>query len=120
MTYQEKLPLQSISLVSLPREQLNTAFSDGTVDMLATAAGTDAAFLVPSDAERRYLDTSILHFLYVSPDSRALSDPDRRRLVSAALNRNSIGALLGGNAALTPINPACGYVRSTWAEEYLP
>ena len=117
--YQE-LPLQSIALTSLPQEQLNAAFSDGTVDMLVSSTGTDVAFLVPGDAEKRYLDTSIFHFLIVSPDSRPLSDLDRRKLVSAALNRNSIGALLGGSATLLPISMAIGYVSSAWAEDLLP
>lgn len=115
-----KLPLQTISLVSLPQEQLNAAFSDGTVDMLVAYTGTDVAFMVPGDAERRYLDTSILHFLCVSPESRALAAPERRRLISAVLNRNSIASLLGGSASLLPISQATGYVSSSWIEEWVP
>ena len=115
-----ELPLQTIALVSLPQEQLNSAFADGTVDMLVSSTGTDVAFLVPGDAERRYLDTTILHFLIVSPDSGALSDPNRRRLLSAAMNRNSISALLGGNASLLPISLGTGYVSNTWIEDSVP
>ena len=122
ITYPEyqKLPLQSISLVSLQQEQLNAAFTDGTVDMLVSKTGTDVAFLVPGDAERRYLDTSVFHYLIVSPDSRALADTDRRRLVSAALNRNSISALLGGSAAYLPISISTGIADPTWVEEWIP
>ena len=115
-----ELPLQTISLVSLPQEQLNAAFSAGTVDMLVASTGTDIAFMVPGDAERRYLDTTILHFLCVSPDSRALAAPERRRLVSAALNRNSIASLLGGSASMLPISQATGYVSSSWVEDWIP
>ena len=114
------MPLQSISLIDLPQEQLNAAFSEGTVDMLVSGTGTDVAFLVPGDSDRRYLDTSIFHFLIVSQDSRPLADPYRRRLVSAALNRNSISALIGGSAALTPISMSTGLVSNTWAEDWLP
>lgn len=114
------LPLQSISLTSLPQEQLNSAFSAGTVDILVTSTGTDVAFLVPGDAERRYLDTTILHYLTVSPNSRALAAPERRRLVSAALNRNSIASMLGGSASMLPISSAVGYVSSSWADDWIP
>ncbi len=122
LTYPDSknLPLQTIELVSLPQEQLNSAFSDGTVDMLVSSTGTDVAFLVPGDSERRYLDTSIFHYLIVSQDSRPLADVRRRRLVSAALNRNSISALLGGNAALAPISMSTGLVSNSWTEEWLP
>ena len=114
------LPLQTIALVDLPQEQLNAAFSDGTVDMLVSGTGTDVAFLVPGDSDRRYLDTSIFHFLFVSQDSRALADPHRRRLVSAALNRNSISALLGGSVSLSPISMSTGLVSNSWMEDWLP
>ena len=115
-----ELPLQTISLVSLPQEQLNAAFSEGTVDMLVSSTGTDVAFMVPGDAERRYLDTSILHFLCVSPYSGPLAAPERRRLISAALNRSSIASFMGGSASLLPISQATGYVSSSWAEEWIP
>lgn len=115
-----ELPIQTISLTSLPQEQLNGAFSDGLVDMLVSYSGTDAAFMVPGDAERRYLDTSILHFLSVSPSSRALAAPERRRLVSAVLNRNSLASLLGGSASVLPVNQAAGYVSASWIEEWIP
>ena len=122
LTYPDSasLPLQSISLISLPQEQLNGAFSDGTVDMLVAQTGTDVAFMVPGDAERRYLDTSILHFLSVSPNSRALAAPERRRLISSVLNRNSIAALLGGSSTVLPISQATGYVSASWIEEWVP
>lgn len=114
------LPLQSIALTSLPQEQLNAAFSDGTLDMLIANTGADVAFMVPGDAERRYLDTSILHFLCVSPDSRALSAPERRRLVNAALNRNSVASLIGGSPSFLPISQTTGYVSSSWIDEWIP
>ncbi len=116
----EDLPVQTISLVSLPQEQLNAAFSAGTVDMLAASTGTDLAFMVPGDGERRYLDTSILHFLCVSPDSRPLAAPERRRLIAAALNRNGIASFMGGSASLLPISQATGYVNSSWVEAWIP
>ena len=115
-----EFPLQSISLCSLPQEQLNAAFSDGSLDILIAHTGADVAFMVPGDAERRYLETSILHFLCVSPDSKALAAPERRRLVNAALNRNSIAALIGGSASYLPISQSTGYVSSSWIDESIP
>lgn len=115
-----ELPFQTISLASMPQEQLNAAFSDGTLDMLIANTGADVAFMVPGDAERRYLDTTILHFLSVSPNSRALAAPERRRLVNAALNRNSVASLLGGSASLLPISHATGYVSPAWIDEWVP
>ena len=115
-----ELPLQTISLVSLPQEQLNAAFSEGTLDMLVANTGTDVAFMVPGDAERRYLDTTILHFLCVNTNSRALSVPERRRLINAALNRNSVASILGGSSSYFPISHATGYVNSSMIDEWIP
>ena len=114
------LQIRTIALSALPQEDLSAALSAGTVDMLLSDVGADSSFLIPGDTERRYLDTSVLHFLRVDPNSEALADPDRRRLVSAALNRNSIASLLGGTATILPINTASGVGTSAWIEALTP
>ena len=83
------LPFDRIDLKYFSVEELASAFEAGEVDLLVSDPGVmgQSAF---AGAVRRSLPTTILYYLGLNPSSEPLSDPARRRLVNAAINRGSL------------------------------
>ncbi len=112
-------PYERIELRPFAAEEVLAALSAGSLDLLVGEPGS----LNPSVVEgavRRSLPTSILYYIALNPRCEALAAPERRRLVNACLDRGSLSSILGGEAALIPINPALPEYDGTEARAWLP
>ncbi len=113
------LPFQRIELKYYPVEELATVFASGELDLLVSDPGVigQSSF---EGAVRRSLPTTILYYLAVNTDCEPLSEPERRRLVSAAVNRRSLSGILGGDPTLIPLHPVLPYADESAARAWLP
>ena len=114
-----KLPFQRIELKYFTVEELASAFASGELDLLVSDPGVmgQSAF---EGAVRRSLPTTILYYLVVNPACEPLSDPARRRLVNASINRGSLSGILGGEATLLPLHPLLPESDQEAARAWLP
>lgn len=113
------LPYERIELRSFAAEEVLAALTAGSLDLLVGDPGA----LNPSVVEgavRRSLPTSILYYIALNPRCEALAAPERRRLVNACLDRGSLSSILGGEAALIPVNPALPEYDVTEARAWIP
>ncbi len=115
----EKLPFERIELKYFAVEELASAFASGEVDLLVSDPGVmgQSGF---EGAVRRSLPTTILYYVGVNPACEPLSDPARRRLVNAAINRGSLSGILGGDATLTPLHPLLPEYDADAAKSWIP
>lgn len=113
------VPFDRIDLKYFSVEELASAFEAGEVDLLVSDPGVmgQSAF---AGAVRRSLPTTILYYLGLNPSSEPLSDPARRRLVNAAINRGSLAGILGGDATLLPIHPLLPEYDEAAAKAWIP
>lgn len=114
-----KLPFNRIELKYFAVEELASAFASGELDLLVSDPGVmgQSAF---EGAVRRSLPTTILYYVGVNPSSEPLSDPARRRLVNATINRGSLSGILGGEATLLPLHPLLPEYDAEAAKAWIP
>ena len=113
------LPFQRIELKYFSVEELASAFASGEVDLLVS----DPGVMGQSSFEggiRRSLPTTILYYLGINPSCEALSDPARRRLVNASINRGSLSGILGGDSTFTPLHPLLDICDEDAARSWIP
>ncbi len=113
------LPFQRIELRYFAVEEQASAFASGELDLLVSDPGVlgQSGF---EGAVRRSLPTTILYYLALNPSSEPLSDPARRRLVNAAVNRGSLSGILGGDATWMPLHPLLPESDEAAAKAWLP
>ena len=114
-----KLPFDRIDLKYFAVEELASAFASGEVDLLVSDPGVmgQSSF---EGAVRRSLPTPILYYVGINPTCEPLSEPARRRLVNAAINRGSLSGILGGEATLTPLHPLLPEYDAEAAKAWIP
>ena len=114
-----KLPFERIELKYFAVEELASAFASGELDLLVSDPGVmgQSSF---DGAVRRSLPTTILYYMVVNPSCEPLSDPARRRLVNAAINRGSLSGILGGEATLLPLHPLLPEYDAEAAKAWIP
>ncbi len=115
----DDLPFERIELKYFPVEETASAFASGELDLLVSDPGIlgQSTF---EGAVRRSLPTTILYYLVLNPASEPLSDPARRRLVNAAINRGGISGILGGEATLLPLHPLLPDADEETAKAWIP
>ena len=115
----EDLPFQRIELKYFAAEEQASAFASGELDLLVSDPGVTGQSSFEG-AVRRSLPTTILYYLGVNPSCEPLSDPARRRLVNAAINRGSLSGILGGEATLLPLHPLLPESDEDAAKAWIP
>ena len=115
----EDLPFERIELRYFSVEEMPSAFASGELDMLVSDPGVmgQSSF---EGAVRRSMPTTIFYYLAVNPAVESLSDPARRRLVNAAINRGSLSSILGGDAAWMPLHPLLPEADEQAAKAWVP
>ncbi len=115
----ENLPFDRMELKYFSVEELASAFASGDLDLLVSDPGVlgQSSF---EGAVRRSLPTSILYYLGMNPTCEPLSDPARRRLVNAAINRVGLSSILGGEATLLPLHPLDAGYNENAAKAWIP
>ena len=71
-------------------------------------------------AVRRTAPTSILYYLGINTASEALSEPGRRRLINALIDRGSLSGILGGEETFAPLHPRLTETDTESALAWLP
>ena len=117
--YADQLPFDRIELRYFATEELSNALASGELDLLVSDPGVlgQSSF---EGAVRRSLPTTILYYLAVNVTSEPLSDPARRRLVNAAINRGSLSSILGGDTTLLPLHPLLSEYDDAAARSWMP
>jgi ABC-type transport system substrate-binding protein len=113
------LPVQRIELKYFPVEELASAFAAGELDLLVSDPGVMSQSTFEGGV-RRNLPTTVFYYLGINPACEPLSDPARRRLVNAAINRGSLSGILGGDATLVPLHPLLPEADDAAARVWLP
>lgn len=114
-----RLPFQRIELKYFSVEETSSAFASGELDLLVSDPGVMGQSALEG-AVRRSLPTTILYYLGVNPSCEALSDPARRRLVNASINRGSLSGILGGDSTLLPLHPMLPEADEEAAKAWIP
>ena len=113
------LPFDSIVLSDFSQEDMPAALTSGRVDFLVSEPGVISQAGVDG-AVRRSVPTTILYYLALNANSEPLSDPARRRLVNALINRSTLTGVLGGDATLLPLHPLLPEYDEKAARNWLP
>ena len=113
------LPFERIELRYFAAEEQASAFASGELDLLVSDPGVTGQSSFEG-AVRRSLPTTILYYLGINPSCEPLSDPARRRLVNAVINRGSLSGILGGEATLLPLHPLLPEADEEAAKAWIP
>lgn len=104
------LPFTEIHLLPYKSEEATAyAFSSNDVHLFVYDLLNDANVLSASDDSSIGVDTTVMHYLTFNFRQEALNDPDLRRAISLAIDREEVvNACLAGHAVASqfPINPA--------------
>lgn len=115
----QSLPFARIELQEFPAEALGACLASGELDLLAADPGVLSTFNSESTV-RRTVPTSILCYLGLNTASEALSEPGRRRLINALLDRGSLSGILGGEETYTPLHPRLSETDVESARAWIP
>lgn len=110
------LPCEEIGLLDCKNEAALGEFQQGNVDLLTELPGERRQSM--GNIVRHSFPTTVLTCLLVDTKSQPLSEPARRRLVNAALNRDAIAELLNGDATLLPLHPLLSEYDAAATEQW--
>ena len=115
--YFSELPISTIRLLECGDNEVTEFFSDGAISLLWDDPSGAAALSLNNLFESRYFDTTTLQFLGFNARKAAMRDPDVRRAIGCAVNRELITSdIMPGQSLAAPlaISPAYANYSSDW------
>lgn len=114
----DALPLKRIYLAQYTADKASAAFAEGMLDFAVSSTGETDGADYGDRAQYSRVDTTIMHYIGFSEKSDFFSAPERRRLLSGALDRAAAAKIIGGRMALLPISPVSEYYDASDAAAY--
>lgn len=117
----ESLPIDRIYLKEFTDDNIVESFADYSLDLIWEDPSGDSAVNLHSDHEARLYDTAILQYIGFNSASAPMNDPNMRKAVSCAVNRDYIvNDIYGGTGRAAPLilNPAHYLYNTNWEAGY--